>query len=97
MYTLQNKFKELTTMENIKWRAISGLTIVFLAVAFNQNWLWGVLFLLWVIPDLKRGVTHFLEVIDRRQNAIIFWLIQITWISLSIYLIWFDLLIYYIP
>ncbi|WP_135080158.1 hypothetical protein [Terasakiella sp. SH-1] len=80
-----------------KWRAVLGLVIVFIATAFNLYWLWGVLFLLWVIPDLRSGVTHFLETVKRSENPVLFWLIQITWIVLAAYLIWYDLLVRFVP
>jgi len=76
-----------TSMGHYKWRAIAGLTVVALAVLLDANWLWGVLFLLWVIPDLKTGSTHFIEHVERRDNPITFWLILGAWITLSIYLI----------
>lgn len=72
---------------NVKWRAIVGLVIVALAVFFNANWIWGVLFLLWVIPDIKSGSTHFMEHIEKRRNPVVYWLIILTWLVLSAYLL----------
>lgn len=71
----------------IKWRAISGLLLVSVAVLFEFHWLWGLLFLLWIIPDLITGSTHFLEHVDRKNNPIVYWLIIATWASLSSYLL----------
>lgn len=70
-----------------KWRAIAGLVLVLLAVLLEANWVWGVLFLLWVIPDLKHGSTHFLEHIERRKNPLVYWLVVSVWTLLSVYLI----------
>jgi len=69
----------------IKWRAIAGLIVVALAFVLNINWIWGVLFLLWVIPDINKGSTYFFDHIDRRHNPIIFWLVVATWVVLSGY------------
>ena len=70
---------------NFKWRSILGLLLVFCAVFFDWGWIWPILFLLWIIPDLFSGVTFFLEPVYRHENPILFWLIAATWISLSIY------------
>ncbi|MEM9555724.1 MAG: hypothetical protein AAGC60_15830 [Acidobacteriota bacterium] len=70
----------------IKWRASLGLLIVAAAILLDADWIWGFLFLLWVIPDVRRGSTHFLEHIERRKNPVIYWLIVSTWSVLAIYL-----------
>lgn len=71
----------------IKWRAIIGLIIVALAVLSELNWIWGLLFLFWIVPDLMRGSTHFLEHVERRKNPIVYWLIISVWLALSLYLL----------
>ena len=70
-----------------KWRAIAGLLLLAVAVLLEANWLWGTFFLLWVIPDIKYGVTHFMERIDRRESPLVYWLIIITWVCLSVHLL----------
>jgi predicted enzyme related to lactoylglutathione lyase len=82
-----NATNDQTGMSQLKWRAIAGLLLVVAAVLLEANWIWGALFLLWVIPDIKYGVTHFMERIDRRQNSVTFWLVIATWVCLSIYLL----------
>jgi hypothetical protein len=73
--------------KTVKWRAISGLGLILVAILLEQNWIWGVFFLLWLLPDLKHGITHFMERIERHNNPIIYWLIMGVWLSLSIYLL----------
>ena len=43
---------------NLKWRSILGHVLVFLAIIFNWTWVWSILFLLWVVPDIFSGVTY---------------------------------------
>ena len=74
------------TQSTVKWRAILGLCLVLLSVAFEAMWVWGVLFLIWVIPDIKNGSTHFLEHVERDRNPIVYWVIIVTWVVLSLYL-----------
>lgn len=68
-----------------KWRTILGLALVFGAIWFSWDWLWSILFLVWVIPDLFSGVTYFLEPITRQESPALYWLIVLTWLTLSIY------------
>lgn len=68
-----------------KWRSVTGLIIIYVAMFFNWQWIWGILFLLWVIPDLKSGVTYFLDPVDKRNHPLLYWLIIISWLLMSIY------------
>ena len=70
---------------SIKWRTILGLIFIYLAMWFNWQWAWGVLFLLWVIPDLITGVTYFMEPIEKKEHPILYWVIIISWILMSLY------------
>lgn len=74
-------------MKQMKWRSIIGLVLVYIAVFFNWYWLWGVLFLYWIIPDFFTGVTYFMEPISRQENPILYWAILLTWLALSLYLL----------
>ncbi len=54
--------------------------------------MWGVLFIMWTIPALYSGRTHLVEEIDRRDHPALYWLIVVTWLALSLYLIAADLM-----
>lgn len=75
---------------SFKWRALIGMLFVTYAVLFNVDWVWGLLFLLWALPDLRRGSTHFLEHLERSRNPVMYWLVMGTWIGLAIYLLVFG-------
>ena len=70
----------------IKWRTIVGLIFFYIAMWFDWQWVWGLLFLLWVIPDLISGVTHFMDPVEKQENPILYWVIMLTWILASLYL-----------
>ena len=74
---------------NIKWRTLIGLALIYVTVILypNYQWIWGILFLYWVIPDLFTGTTHFIEPIIRSKNPILYWIIVITWLGLSVYIL----------
>lgn len=71
----------------IKWRSILGLTLIYVAVFFDLQWVWGILFLIWVIPDIISGVTYFLEPVHKKDNPILYWAIVGSWILLSVLMI----------
>ena len=66
-----------------------GLLLIYLTVILypGYQWLWGVLFLYWVIPDLFTGSTYFIEPIHRNVNPVLYWLIVLTWLALSAYIL----------
>lgn len=75
---LFNRLKPLTFLAFI---------IIYIAVLFDLQWVWGLLFLLWLIRDVRFGQAHLVEPIDRAKNPIWYWLIILTWFWMSIYLL----------
>ncbi|MEM9478332.1 MAG: VOC family protein [Verrucomicrobiota bacterium] len=67
---------------SFKWRTMIGLVVVALAVFLEMDWIWGVLFLYWVIPDLFTGTTYFIEPLHRNKNPILYWTVVVTWLVL---------------
>ena len=68
-----------------KFRTAAALIIIAAALLFNVQWIWGVLFLLWLIPDLLSGTTYLLEPIHRKSNPVLYWLLILVWASLAMY------------
>ena len=62
-----------------------GLILLYVAMWFNWQWIWGVLFLIWVIPDLFSGITYFIEPIQKKEHPTLYWVIVSTWVILSLY------------
>lgn len=71
--------------EQSKWRSILGLMLIYIAMWYNWQWIWGLLFMLWVIPDLFSGATYFLEPVEKIKNPILYWVIIGSWILMSVY------------
>ena len=69
----------------IKWRTIIALILVYIALILNWQWIWGILFLFWVIPDIFSGVTYFIEPIERSSHPVLYWIIIVSWILMSLY------------
>ena len=74
-----------TQKSSFKWRSILGLILVYIAMWYNWQWIWGILFLIWVIPDLFSGVTYFIEPIEKSKNPMLYWIIIVSWILMSLY------------
>lgn len=68
-------------------RAILSLSIVYLSVLTNWYWLWGLLLLLWVAGDLVTRQTWLSEVITRRENPVLYFLILFTWLVFGFYFV----------
>lgn len=71
--------------KRFKWRSMSALFLMYIVIFFDMQWVWGVLFLFWVIPDIRNGVTYFLEPVERQSNPFEFWAIVGSWILMSVF------------
>ena len=69
------------------WLSLIGLAMVGLAIYFNLNWIWGLLFLFWVVPALFTGVTYLGEPIERKTSPVLFWIVTLLWLSTSAYMV----------
>ena len=77
------------TLTNVKWKTLLGLSMIYISIAFYPRfqWLWGVLFLFWSVPSLMTGSTYLLESVERTKNPFLFWIVVLTWIGLSLYIL----------
>jgi len=65
----------------------SKVALVFIIVVlFTQKyWLFGFLFLVWVVLDLKNRQTYLLEIVPRNSNPVLYWIIVLMWLAFSIF------------
>lgn len=68
-----------------KWRTILGLLLMYLAIYNNWEWAWGILFLIWVLPDINREVTYFIEPIYKKENPWLYRIIIFSWLLMALY------------
>lgn len=76
-----------------KWKTLLGLALVYIAVIFNWSWVWGVLFLYWLIPSWISRQVFFIEMVTEKDEPILYWVIMLTWFLLSLFFI-LETLIY---
>lgn len=72
-----------TAKPNIKWKAMLGLGLIIGSMLLEQYWIMGVFFLIWLVMDIRSGVTHLFEPVTKQKNPILFWAIMLTWLALS--------------
>lgn len=68
-----------------KWRTVIALILMYCSIFMNWEWMWGILFLFWVIPDLFSGETYFVEPIFKKVHPNLYWVIVISWILMALY------------
>lgn len=78
---------EFSKTLKLHWRTLCGLILVYVSAIFSLNWLWGILFLFWVLPDLLSGVTYFISEVKRKETPVLYWAIMATWILMSAYVL----------
>ncbi|MFA9394189.1 MAG: radical SAM protein [Halodesulfovibrio sp.] len=65
------------------WLSILGLTLIAIGLLFDWYWVWGVLFTLWALIDIKNRQTYLLEDVPRDNAPILYWIIVLLWITLA--------------
>jgi hypothetical protein len=58
---------------------------MYVALFMNWEWMWGILFFIWVIPDIYTEVTYFIEPITKKEHPVVYWMVIVTWILLGLY------------
>ena len=79
------------TSGRVRWFTLVAIAIVLVAVIFDLQWGFGLLFLLWAAPSIFTGETFLVEPVHRAENPWLFWTIVTLWLSLSLALIGLDI------
>lgn len=56
-----------------------ALPVLLVAAFFGIYWIWGLLFLWWMVPSVMSGQTHLVLEIDRARDPLLFWGVVIMW------------------
>lgn len=75
----------------VRWFTLAAIAIVVVALVFDFQWVWGLIFLFWAAPSLFTGETFLVEPVHRAENPWLFWTIVTLWMSLSLVLIGWDI------
>ena len=73
-------------------RALNYVTfaVLMISTVLGYQFLWGLLFLYWTIPNFYSGHAFLLSDVTLEDDPVLFWLIQIAWIVLGLMLVALD-------
>lgn len=78
--------------KQLPWKTFIALIVIYVSLYYQWYWVWGVVFILWTIQSIKTEETYLVEVITRQEHPVIFWLILVTWLVVSAFMIIWDVL-----
>lgn len=55
------------------------LPVLLVAAVLGLYWVWGLLFLWWLVPSIMTGQTALVFDISRDQDPVLFWIVAILW------------------
>ncbi len=69
---------------SLKWKALLAILLLWVAFFTDQVWVFALLFVLWALQSVVAGETHFVELVRRDRNPVVFWVIVASWIAMSV-------------
>lgn len=74
-----------------------ALPVLMLAVVLSQYWVWGLMFLWWLVPSVMGGEVNLISGIRRDEDPILFWAVAVLWAGFGIMMIAASLFPRYAP
>ena len=74
-------------MNNSRTLNYVSFAILMISTALGYQLFWGILFLSWTIPSFRSGNTFLLTNVNRSTDPLLFWAIQIAWVTLGLVMI----------
>ncbi len=78
----------------VPWKSLVALVCIVVGIILNLYWVWGILFIVWVINDLRNGWTYLLDIIQRKTHPLLYWIIVSLWFFLGVWIIFFSPIAY---
>ena len=66
----------MTTGRVINYAALPALLV---ATWLGWNWLWGLMFLWWLVPSVLYGEAFLVNEVKREEDPALFWFVVILW------------------
>ncbi|WP_415888636.1 hypothetical protein ACMXYV_11510 [Neptuniibacter sp. SY11_33] len=67
------------------WKTLLGLTLILTELWLNTGIIWGVFMLLWAIMGISSGQTYILEILQRREHLILYWITIHLWLLFAVF------------
>ncbi|MEP1330700.1 hypothetical protein [Pseudophaeobacter sp.] len=64
-----------------------ALPVLLLGAVFGYYWIWGLLFLWWLVPSVMTGQTALVFDIQRDEDPVLFWVVVIIWALFGVMMI----------
>lgn len=77
---------EVNPKKPMAWLGVAAVTA---GLALNWYWIWGALFIMWALTDLRSGSTHLLETVNIHENPVLFSVIVLMWGGLAMWSLWY--------
>lgn len=74
-----------TGSRRFRWKSILALGLIGIGLYFDIYWIWGFIFILWALGDLKSGYTYLMEMIPRSESPVFYWVVVTMWLSMGIW------------
>lgn len=62
-----------------------------ISTVLGYQFLWGIMFLYWTIPNFYSGRAFLLSEVSRSDDPLLFWAVQIAWVIFGILLVAMDI------
>jgi len=64
-----------------------AFVVLMMSTLLGYQFLWGLLFLYWTIPNFYSGRAFLLSDVTRDNDTILFWAVQFAWVVLGLLLV----------
>lgn len=72
-----------TAAKPVPWKTLLGLGLIFAELWLNTGVIWGLFMLLWAIMGINSGQTYILEILNRQERPLLFWLTIHLWLMFA--------------
>jgi hypothetical protein len=74
-----------------------ALPILLVAAWFGLYWVWGLMFLWWLVPAVLSGQAYLVFEVNRDEDPVLFWAVVLAWALFGAMMIAASLLPHYAP
>lgn len=64
-----------------------ALPVLLVAAVLGLYWVWGLMFLWWLVPSLQSGRAHLITKVSRDEDPILFWAVILLWAAFGLMMI----------
>lgn len=83
---------EMKNTKPIRWKTIFAIGLVVGAMVMEMPILFGLLYMLWAVLDIKSGHAYIIEDVSRKDHPVLFWIIVFLWMGSGLYIFLDELL-----